>query len=220
MKNKIAKKIANNKLYVLTFIIAFIVICFLYKLNNTIPFGDNSLLCIDFYHQYGPMLGELYDRLHSFSGLTYSFTMSMGLPFFRNFLNYLSSPFNILIMFFPRSGLLTSYSFIIGIKAVFAACTFIYFISKKFNNKSLALIPLGLLYAFQGYFTAYYWNIMWLDGMVFLPLITLGIENIVNNHRWKLYTFSLAIMLIANYFIGYMICIFSVLYFIKARCIS
>ena len=55
---------------------------------------------------------------------------------------------------------------------------------------------------------------MWLDGMVLLPLTTLGIENIVNNKSWKLYFISLAIMLFSNYFIGYMICIFSVFYFI------
>ncbi len=206
--------INNKKLYMLTFLIATIIIGILYRLNNTLPFGDNSLLCVDFYHQYGPMLGELYDRLHSFGGFTYSFTMSMGLPFFRNFLNYLSSPFNIIMLLFPRSELLTSFSFIIGFKAVASACTFVYYISKKFDKKSIALIPLGLLYAFQGYFAAYYWNIMWLDGMVFLPLIALGIENIVNKKKWKLYTFSLAIMLLANYFIGYMICIFSVVYFI------
>ena len=55
---------------------------------------------------------------------------------------------------------------------------------------------------------------MWLDGMVFLPMIVLGIENIVNENKFYLYTISLAIMLIANYFIGYMICLFSVIYFI------
>lgn len=213
MKEKISNFFNSKKVYLLTFMIATTIIGVLYKLNNTIPFGNNSLLCVDFYHQYGPMLGELYDRLHSFGGFNYSFTMAMGLPFFRNFLNYLSSPFNIIMLFFPRSGLLTSYSFIIGFKAVAAACTFVYFISKKFDYKGLPLIPLGLLYAFQGYFIAYYWNIMWLDGMVFLPIITLGIENIVNKQKWKLYTITLAIMLLANYFIGYMICIFSVVYF-------
>ena len=55
---------------------------------------------------------------------------------------------------------------------------------------------------------------MWIDGLVFLPIITLGIENIVNNNKWKMYTIFLAIMLITNYFIGYMICIYSTVYFI------
>ena len=140
--------------------------------------------------------------------------MAMGLPFFRNFLNYLSSPFNIIMLLFTKKGLLTSYSFIIGLKAVVSCCTMVYYLSKKFKTKELFLIPLGIIYAFQAYFSAYYWNIMWLDGMVFLPLITLGIENIVNKQKWRSYTVFLAIMLIANYFIGYMICIFAVVYFL------
>ncbi len=55
---------------------------------------------------------------------------------------------------------------------------------------------------------------MWIDGMIMLPLVTLGIESIIKENKWKLYTFSLFVMLIANYFIAYMICIYSVIYFI------
>lgn len=211
---KISKPIRKNKLYCLTFLIGLAVIGIIFKMNNTIPFGDNSLLCVDFYHQYGPMMAELYDRIWQGESFVYSFNMAMGLPFFRNFMNYLSSPFNILMLLFNRENLLTSYSFIIGLKAVMSCVTFVYFISKKFNKKDLTLIPLGLLYGFSSYFTAYYWNIMWLDGMVWVPIITLGIENIINTGKWKLYTFSLAIMLISNYFIGYMICIYAVIYFL------
>lgn len=214
MKKKLINKIKSNKLYVCSFFIALVVISILYKLNNVTPFGNRSLLCVDFYHQYGPMLGELFDRIHHNDNFIYSFNMAMGLPFFRNFLNYLSSPFNIIMLLFTKKGLLTSYSFIIGLKAVVSCCTMVYYLSKKFKTKELFLIPLGIIYAFQAYFSAYYWNIMWLDGMVFLPLITLGIENIVNKQKWRSYTVFLAIMLIANYFIGYMICIFAVVYFL------
>ena len=211
---KIINKIRTSKVYVVTFLFSLVIISVLYMSNEVTPFGTKSLLCVDFYHQYGPMLGELFDRLHLGSNFIYSFNMGMGLPFFRNFLNYLSSPFNIIILFFSRYDLVTSYSYIIGLKAVIASCTFVYFLSHKFNTKELFLVPLGILYAFSAYYSAYYWNIMWIDGMVFLPLITLGIENIVNKQKWKFYTITLAIMLLSNYFIGYMICIFSVIYFI------
>lgn len=214
MKEKIINKFKNNKLYICTFLIALIVISVLYKLNNVTPFGNRSLLCVDFYHQYGPMMGELFDRIHNHSNFIYSFNMAMGLPFFRNFLNYLSSPFNIIMLLFTKEGVLTSFSVIIGLKAVASAVSCVYYLSKKFKTKELFLIPLGIIYAFQAYFSAYYWNIMWLDGLVFLPLITLGIENIVNKQKWKSYTILLSIMLIANYFIGYMICIFAVVYFL------
>ena len=211
---KILDIISKSKLYVLTFAISTAVIIALFILNKVTPFGPKSLLCVDFYHQYGPMLGELYDRLHGSGGFIYSFSMGLGLPFFRNLLNYMSSPFNLLIMLFERKNLVTSYSFIIGLKAIVSSVTFVYYLSHKFKTKELYLIPFGIIYAFSAYYSAYYWNIMWLDGMVFLPLITLGIERLITEGKWKLYTVSLAIMLISNYFIGYMICIYSVVYFI------
>ena len=204
----------NNRLYLYTFILSTIIIIISYIINGVAPFGEKTLLQVDFFHQYGPMMGELHDRVLSGSNLIYSFSMGMGLPFFRNFLNYMSSPLNILLFIFPKTGLLESYSLIIGLKAVLASTFMTYFLSKKFKNKELYMILPGIAYGFCAYYQSYYWNLMWIDGMYLLPLITLGIEYIVNEKKWKLYTISLAIMLVANYFIGYMICIFSVLYFL------
>lgn len=211
---KMFNLLLKHKLYIITFLISLIIISIIYILKGITPFGNKSLLDVDFFHQYGPMLGELHDRIYSGKSLIYSFNLGLGIPFFRNFLNYMSSPFNIIILLFSHKNILTSYSFIIGLKAVFSACTMVYFLSHKFKSKDLILIPLGIMYGFSAYYVAYYWNIMWLDGMVFLPLITLGIEYIINEHKWKFYTIWLTIMLISNYYIGYMICIFSVLYFI------
>ena len=214
ISKKVIDIISRSKIYVVTFMLSAFIISLIYIFNDVTPFGQKSLLCVDFYHQYGPMLGELYDRMHGSGGFLYSFSMGLGLPFFRNFLNYLSSPFNLIMMFFSRDNLLTSYSFIIGLKAVMSSVSFVYLLTHKFKTKELYLVPLGIIYAFSAYYSAYYWNIMWLDGMVFLPLITLGIEYIVDKGKWKFYTIWLTIMLISNYFMGYMICIFSVVYFI------
>jgi len=211
---KLKNLITNNNIYIITFILSVIVILITFIINEVAPFGGRTLLQVDFFHQYGPMMGELHDRLLSGSNLIYSFSMGMGLPFFRNFLNYMSSPLNIILLFFPKTYLLDSYSIIIGLKSVLASTFMTYYLSKKFNNKELYMILPGIAYGFSAYYQAYYWNLMWIDGMYLLPIIILGIENIVNNKKWKLYTISLAIMLITNYFIGYMICIFSVLYFL------
>ena len=214
MLEKIKKHLKNNKNIYLTFFIGLIIVSIIFALEKISPFGENSTLTVDFYHQYGPMLGELYDRIHSKRNLLYSFTMSGGLPLFRNFLNYLASPLNIIILFFKHNNLLTSFSIIIGLKAILSGTFFSLFISKKFKTQSPLTIALGLLYSFQAYFIAYYWNIMWIDGLVFIPLITLGIEKLVNEEKTLLYTLSLALMILSNYFIGYMLCIFSVIYFI------
>ncbi len=197
----------------ITFVLSTIIVGVIYHLQKVAPLGNNSLLTIDFYHQYGPMLSELRDRILNHSNLIYSFRMGMGLPFFRNFFNYLSSPFNILLLLFKHKDIVMSYAVIIGLKAILSSCTMGFYLNKKLG-KNYFFIALSILYAFSAYFTAYYWNIMWLDGMVMLPLILYGIDELVNKNKILFYVISLALMLFANYFIGYMICIFSVLYFI------
>ena len=214
-KVNLRKWIDKNKYYLITGICSIAIVIALYVLNEVAPFGENSMLTVDFYHQYGPMLGELYDRVKNGYNLFYSFNMGMGLPFFRNFYNYMSSFFNIIIFLIKRYNLLASYSVIIGLKAVASAVCMNIFLNYKFKKKSYVNIPLAIMYAFNNYFVAYYWNIMWIDGLVILPIVALGIEKLVNDDNVYVYIFGLALILFSNYFIGYMLCIFSVLYFIK-----
>ena len=204
----------NYKNLLLTFICALGVIIILYVINEVAPFGKYSMLAVDFYHQYGPMMGEFYDRVKNSSNFIYSFNMGMGLPFFRNFFNYMSSFFNIILFLVKRENLLASYSVIIGLKAVVSAVTMNIFLNYKFKNKSYIHSIIAIIYAFNNYFTAYYWNIMWLDGMVLLPIVVMGIEKLINDDKYCLYIFSLACMLFSNYFIGFMLCMFSVIYFL------
>lgn len=213
MKKRLVSFINDNKILIITGLFATLLILIILYFQEVAPLGKNGLLTIDFFHQYGPMLSEFYDRIKEGSNLIYSFDTGLGLPFYRNFFNYLSSPFNAILFLFKRDHLLIAFTVIIASKVICSALTMGYFLGKKIG-KNFFLIPLSLMYAFCAYFTAYYWNIMWLDGLVFLPLIILGIENIVNYKKPLLYIISLTVMLFANYFIAYMICIFSVIYFI------
>lgn len=214
MIKKIKENIIKNKWIYITFALSLVVISTIFILQKIAPFGNNSMLDVDFYHQYGPLLNELYDRVNSGSSLLYSFNTGGGIPFYRNFLNYLSSPFNILLFLFKKENIVMAFSVIIALKAVVASTAMSFFLKKTFKKDGALLSIFGLLYAYSGYFCAYYWNIMWLDGMAFLPLIAYGINKIIDDKKPLVYVFSLATMLFANYFIGYMICIFSVLYFL------
>lgn len=211
--NKIFEKCKKEKWILLTFIVSLVIVSVIYCLQKIAPFGNNSMLDVDFFHQYGPMLNELYDRVIQGENLIFSFNTGGGIPFYRNFLNYLSSPFNIFLLLFKKENIIMAYSIIIGLKLVFASTFMSIFLEKAFNKKSFLQVIFSILYAFSGYFCAYYWNIMWLDGIVFLPLIILGIKKLIDEDKPILYIISLSIMLFANYFIGYMICIFSVLFF-------
>lgn len=211
---KLINKMKENKWLIFTLILSTLSISIIYTLQKIAPFGNNSMLDVDFYHQYGPLLNELYDRVKQGESLLYSFNTGLGIPFYRNFLNYLSSPFNIILFLFKKENLVMAFSIIIALKVIFASLTMSFYLKKTFNKSGALAGIFSLFYAFSGYFCAYYWNIMWLDGMVFLPLIAYGINKIIDDKKIIIYVVSLALMLFDNYFIAYMICIFSVMYFI------
>jgi uncharacterized membrane protein YfhO len=76
MKN-IKKHLIKYKYNYYTLIVATIIISIIYALFKIAPFGKNSMLDVDFYHQYGPLLNELYDRVKSGETLLFSFAINL-----------------------------------------------------------------------------------------------------------------------------------------------
>ena len=74
------------------------------------PFGDNSLLIIDGLHQYMPFYSVLYDKLKGGESLFYSFRSGLGINFLSLFSYYLSSPLNLLIIFFISAVAYSSFA--------------------------------------------------------------------------------------------------------------
>ena len=208
------KKYEKNRFVLLSFVTAiaiWILIAFCYDMA---PFGDITILRMDLYHQYGPLFAEFRDRLVSGGSLLYSWQSGGGGSFLGNFFNYLSSPLSLLVLFFKHINITNAIALIIMLKCALSAASFTYYLkaSDEFKKHNPITAGFGLLYAFSGYFIAYYWNIMWLDGMLLLPLIVLGIERIINDKSPKLYVITLALLIISSYYMGFMACIFAVLY--------
>ena len=184
-----------------------------YICTQVFPFGDNTVLRMDLYHQYGPLFSELYDRIFGGSSMKYSWVSGLGSCFLGNYFNYLSSPIGAIVVFFGHAHVPEAIAAMVLIKAALSSATFAYYIKKSLHNQSPATVAFGILYSFCAYMLAYYWNIMWLDAMVLLPLILLGIERILDHGKIGLYTVALSLSLFSNYYMSYMLCIFSVIYF-------
>lgn len=204
----------RNRFVILAMGVATLAIGFIYLTFSTFPFGDTTVLRMDLYHQYGPLFVELFDRITGAESFVYSWTSGGGSSFLGNYFNYLSSPLNIFILLFDRDKMPFAITFLVALKCALSAGAFTFYIKKSLNRHSYASAVFGILYAFSAYMLAYFWNIMWLDGMFILPLLALGIENIINHGNCKLYVLSLIYILYTNYYIGFMLCIFSVIYFI------
>ena len=209
------KRVIYNNRYVLaSFGIAAGVMLIVYMCTGVFPFGDNTVLRMDLYHQYGPLFAELYDRIFAGKGLAYSWTSGLGSCFLGNYFNYLSSPIGAIVVFFGHKHVPEAIGAMVLIKAALSAGTFTYYLKRSQRSHTILSASFGVLYAFCAYMLAYYWNVMWLDAMVLLPLILLGIERIIRYGKPWLYFCALALSMFSNYYMTYMLCLFAVIYFL------
>ena len=213
-KNKIMQAILDNKFSYLAFAASAFVMIIVYYCNNVIPFGDNTVLRMDLYHQYGPLFAELYDRITQGESLVYSWNTGLGSSFLGNFGNYLASPLAIVMLILGHENMPEAIGVMMLLKAGFASAFFSYYLRKTTGKNDFSIAAFGVLYSFCGFFLAYYWNIMWIDAMALFPLIMYGIERIIKYGKFKTYLFSLAVAMLSNYYMAYIICAFSVIYFL------
>jgi uncharacterized membrane protein YfhO len=212
---KLAQFIDNNIYVGLAFLCSTVLMLLVYYTYEIIPFGGRTVLRMDLFHQYGPLFAELVDRISEGKSLLYSWTTGGGGSFIGNYYNYLSSPIGLLIALIAgHENIPESIGAMVLIKNALAASAFAYYIKNSTGKNNFSISAFGIMYAFCGFFIAYYWNIMWIDAMYLLPLIVLGIEKMIKERKCAIYIFSLAFSFFANYYMTYMICIFAVLYFL------
>lgn len=195
--------------------LALLIMCIIYICHrNTLLVGGRTVLRMDLYHQYGPLYAEVYDRITGGNSLVYSWTSGLGASFLGNLFNYCSSPFALFMLICGHKNMPEAIALMIMAKAVLAATTFTYYINKSNNCVRKESVVFGLFYAFSGYFVAFSWNIMWFDAVAVFPLVMLGIERIINKNKPGLYIAMMTYTMISNYYMAYMVCIFSVMYFL------
>lgn len=141
------------------------------------PFGDNTYLRSDCYHQYTPFLKELYNKLTNGGSLTYSWNIGLGVNFSSLYAYYLASPVNWFIGLVTPNHIPEAMNLFIVVKTALCSLTFAYYLSKHFHTKKMSIASLSVFYALSSYICAFSWNLMWLDCLVLLPLIILGLEN-------------------------------------------
>lgn len=197
----------------LTGLLALIIYFFTSALGHGNPLLGGSQLAGDFSNQYLSMLNYLHQVVYGHVSAAYSFGNGLGGGMMGNWAYYLLSPFNVITLLFPERLLPIALYIVICLKISFAAGDFTFMAQRAWARLHPALISaLALAYALMGYAMIYQREFMWLDALVFLPLIIAGQQKLLAGRGFLLYTLSLAVMLIASYYLGFMICIFLVLF--------
>lgn len=204
----------QNAACLLSFLIPLAVMCGIFIINGVYPFGDESFMHSDMYHQYVPFLSEMQSKLKSGDSLLYSWNVGIGSNFLALYGYYMASPINWLVVLVPDQYLIEFMTWLVALKIGLCGFTFCFYLTRHFKTKSFVLVPFAIFYALSGFLAAYNWNVMWLDCVVLFPLIAVGLEALVKEGKYKLYCISLALCILSNYYISIMVCIFLVLYFL------
>lgn len=197
----------------LSFAIPFFILLVAYCCFGVFPFGKSSVLSLDLNGQYVYYYDYMYDVLAGKESIFYSWSRNLSGEFMGIIGYYLGSPFNYLVWMFPRSmiteGLLTMMVVKVGSIGLACAC----YLNRGRGYGRMTTIIFSSCYALCAYTIVQTMNPMWLDGVLALPLVVYGIEKLLDEGKFRLYTIALAYSFITCFYIGFMMAIFSVIYF-------
>ncbi|MBR5047724.1 MAG: YfhO family protein, partial [Eubacterium sp.] len=204
----------KRTIYILSFLLPFFALLVGMIYLGVTPFGDSSLLIIDGLHQYMPFFSVLYDKLRGGESLFYTFRTGLGINFLSLYAYYLSSPLNLIILLFKRSQLNMVVSWLIVLKLSLSGLFASIYFTARSKKPDLHVVAVSVAYALNGYMVGYCWNVNWLDAIMILPVILLGIDRLIDGKDGRLYGLALFYALFCNYYIAFMICIFCVIWYL------
>ena len=199
---------------ILCFFLPFLILFAAYAGLGTHPFGNNSVLTLDLQGQYIYYFEAVRDNLLKGGSWLYSWQRTLGGEFMGIVDYYMGSFFNLVIVLFPKKLIADAVMFIELLKVGSMGVTFGYYLHKTRRPGSYKTIAFSMMYALCAYSIVNLMNPMWLDAVLLLPLVILGVERLIRYKKVGLYIGSLALVFITNYYIGYMVGIFTFLYYV------
>lgn len=202
----------NILIYLISALIPVLIFLICSILNGYLPFGDEVLNAYDSYTQYPGFLLE-YVRGLKVGNPFYSFGGSLGFNLFGTITYYAISPLNILAVFanpmnYPYFAVVMTY-----LRFALLGSSMCFYLSHK-NFKPANIVLFSSLYSLMGFTSAYYYNYIWIDSIIMLPLVIHGLDSLLEGKNASFYIVSLTLAIMINYYIGYMICIFSLIWFL------
>lgn len=210
VSNKSKRKKAA--LYLLSYVLPLLIIVAAFVALQIAPFGDVTLVISDAdaqYINYYSFLGRLF---RGNGNIFYSFSKALG----GNMIGQVGlpvNPFFWLFAFAQYETLPIVFSVICILNTALSGLTMFAFLKKVFGTKSSHLV-FSTAYSLCGYAVVNNFQLPWIMYVSMLPLVALGIYKIVHNESSLCYFVSLAYTILDGYYLGYMICIFSVCFFL------
>lgn len=188
-----------------------IFIGFSFYLVGMWPFGIKSIAAIDLGSQYLGFYDYFSNVVKGTEGVMYSFNKGAGGGMFALWTYYLMSPFNLIYALFNGERIIQGVHIVYVLKALAMTVTATYY----FNKKGVAFLLNTIFtigWVFSGYAIMYRINLMWLDALIYLPLLIIALDEGLQKGVYKKYILLLTLTIYSNYYIGYMVGLYTVVH--------
>lgn len=186
----------------------------LYAILEIFPFGSNTTAFSDAVGQYVPMLAEMTEKIRTGSSLFFTWHAGRGTNFLATISYYLASPLNLIALLFNESDVDNAFSIITLLKPVLMSLTFGIYLKNVYKKNDLSIPIFSILWAFSGFIIGALFFVSWMDSIIYLPLVILGLKNLLDGKSGWLYSLFLGLAIISNFYIGWMVCIFCIIYLV------
>ena len=212
VKQFFSRRSPKHRILAAAFLIPLAVILIGYAIRGLAPFGDRGLISMDGWGQYFPMLKELRRAIYSGAGFEYSFSGANGFNLWVQTAYYTNSPLWLPLFFIPESWMPTAVNLIVALRFGLSGMFFSLWLCSK-NESGPSAVIFSTCYALSAWALAFINQLMWMDAFMLLPLVIFGLERLFRDKKPFLYILTLALTLWSNFYIGWMVCIFCVLWF-------
>lgn len=172
-------------------------------------FSDYSFLIHDLNAQYVHFIKLFLRSLFGEGAMDYTFEVGMGTPAIPLYAFYCLSPLNFIYLLIADAA--AASAAVVIAKFALAAYTFWRFEERILKRDSAAAALFAVCYALSGYSVAFYYNILYTDGIYMLPVIVMLVIEYVKAGSWRRLAAAYAYQFVVMFYSGYIIGIFSFL---------
>ncbi|MCR4645882.1 MAG: YfhO family protein [Oscillospiraceae bacterium] len=181
--------------------------------NKLYPFGEGTVAWCDMTQQVVPLLCDFKDILTGKDGLFLNFDNAGGMNMWAVVFFFVSSPLSVLVLFVDKMDMIYFVNILCILKLMLCSLTAVVYFRRRVP--ALDAVWGGIFsvaYALSGYAMLYYQNNIWLDMMYLFPLLMTAFGEMLDHRRLWPYVAVLTAMMIVNYYIGYMIVLYVLLF--------
>ncbi len=213
-------------IYILAFALPIIIYMFMMKSGGFYPFGDKSVFIMDMNNGVMQQYYNIRRMLLGDNSIFFNWSKAMGGNFLGLYAFSLASPLTLITLFFSMEEFSKGVMAFLALGMGCSGLTFSIFANYMYEKYSkikgngnvinkLPLVFLSVSYALISYNMEFTVMPTWTMGVVMLPLVILSFEKVMDDKSAKSRIFaivSLAILFFSNYYMAYMIGIYTVLY--------